>query len=76
MFKMGVALEEEPSDSQVHAEQWHLGIDTSQLRWESYVKAGYYVCLLCFCHFYVIECPLGRTESLLSKKIKWATCSG
>jgi galactokinase len=27
----------------VHAEEWHLDIDTKQLRWESYVKAGYYV---------------------------------
>jgi galactokinase len=27
----------------VHVEQWHLDIDTNQLRWESYVKAGYYV---------------------------------
>jgi hypothetical protein len=27
----------------VHVEEWHLDIDTKQLRWESYVKAGYYV---------------------------------
>lgn len=27
----------------VHAEEWHMDIDTKQLRWESYVKAGYYV---------------------------------
>lgn len=31
-----------PEDA-VHVEQWHLGIDPTQLRWESYVKAGYYV---------------------------------
>lgn len=31
-----------PEDA-VHVEQWHLDIDTNQLRWESYVKAGYYV---------------------------------
>jgi galactokinase len=30
-----------PEDA-VHVEQWHLGIDPTQLRWESYVKAGYY----------------------------------
>ena len=23
--------------------EWHLDIDTKELRWESYVKAGYYV---------------------------------
>ena len=38
----GVA-DSEVSDEQAHAEQWHLDIDTQQLRWESYVKAGYYV---------------------------------
>jgi len=26
-----------------HAEAWRLDIDTKELRWESYVKAGYYV---------------------------------
>jgi galactokinase len=31
-----------PEDD-VHVEEWHLDIDTKQLRWESYVKAGYYV---------------------------------
>jgi hypothetical protein len=30
-------------DDAVHIEEWHLDIDTKQLRWESYVKAGYYV---------------------------------
>lgn len=25
------------------SEEWDLGINTEQLRWESYVKAGYYV---------------------------------
>lgn len=33
----------EPSDSAVHAEPWHLEINPAELRWESYVKAGYYV---------------------------------
>lgn len=27
----------------VHAQSWHLDIDKNELRWESYVKAGYYV---------------------------------
>ncbi|KAK0205077.1 ribosomal protein S5 domain 2-type protein [Desarmillaria ectypa] len=29
-------------DEDVHAEEWHLEINTAELRWESYVKAGYY----------------------------------
>jgi hypothetical protein len=32
------------TDDQVHVEEWHLDINTKELRWESYVKAGYYVC--------------------------------
>jgi galactokinase len=31
------------TDEEVHVEGWHLDINTQQLRWESYVKAGYYV---------------------------------
>jgi hypothetical protein len=27
----------------LNAEGWHLDINTKELRWESYVKAGYYV---------------------------------
>lgn len=30
-------------ETAVHVEEWDLDIDTKQLRWESYVKAGYYV---------------------------------
>lgn len=41
MFK-GIS-DSEPGEDVVHVEQWHLDIDTSQLRWESYIKAGYYV---------------------------------
>lgn len=40
MFK-GIS-DSEPGEDVVHVEQWHLDIDTSQLRWESYIKAGYY----------------------------------
>ena len=36
-----------PTDEQVHVEEWRLDIDKKELRWESYVKAGYYV-RLCF----------------------------
>lgn len=31
------------SDEKAHVEGWHLDINTRELRWESYVKAGYYV---------------------------------
>jgi len=30
-------------EAKVHGERWHLDINTKELRWESYVKAGYYV---------------------------------
>ncbi|THV05088.1 galactokinase gal [Dendrothele bispora CBS 962.96] len=30
------------SEDQVHIEDWDLDINTKELRWESYVKAGYY----------------------------------
>ncbi|TFK36667.1 Galactokinase [Crucibulum laeve] len=32
----------EVGEDQVHVEGWHLDINTKELRWESYVKAGYY----------------------------------
>lgn len=37
---------EDVSDQNAHVEEWHLDINTKELRWESYVKAGYYVRLL------------------------------
>lgn len=33
-----------PGEDEVHAETWHFDINTKELRWDSYVKAGYYVC--------------------------------
>jgi galactokinase len=36
-----VAAEEE----EVHVEEWHMDINKKELNWESYVKAGYYVCM-------------------------------
>ncbi|KAH7913500.1 ribosomal protein S5 domain 2-type protein [Hygrophoropsis aurantiaca] len=36
-----VGTEDVPKDA-VHVEGWHLDIDKTELRWESYVKAGYY----------------------------------
>ncbi|EMD32074.1 hypothetical protein CERSUDRAFT_119060 [Gelatoporia subvermispora B] len=36
------ASEEKEAAKAVHAEPWHIDIDKKELRWESYVKAGYY----------------------------------
>lgn len=36
------AQQEQSAEDHVHASTWHLDIDPRQLRWESYVKAGYY----------------------------------
>lgn len=33
---------EEIGETKAHGERWHLDINTKELRWESYVKAGYY----------------------------------
>ena len=41
------AAEQADAASTVHAEaSWHLDINTRELRWDSYVKAGYYVSIL------------------------------
>ena len=41
------AAEEADAAATVHAESaWYLDIDKRELRWESYVKAGYYVSVL------------------------------
>ncbi|KAI0312445.1 galactokinase gal [Amylostereum chailletii] len=36
------SITEDPGVADVHVEEWHLDIDKKELRWESYVKAGYY----------------------------------
>ena len=36
------------SDRNAFVEGWHLDINTKELRWEGYVKAGYYVRMLPF----------------------------
>ncbi|EIN10114.1 Galactokinase [Punctularia strigosozonata HHB-11173 SS5] len=41
MFKRSES-DDQPPENAVHAEQWVLDIDKNELRWESYVKAGYY----------------------------------
>jgi hypothetical protein len=35
-----------PGEDEVHAETWHFDINIKELRWDSYVKAGYFVCPL------------------------------
>ncbi|KAF8754370.1 Galactokinase [Rhizoctonia solani] len=40
---MGQTVEAMEENRRSQPKEWHLGIDTSSLRWESYVKAGYYV---------------------------------
>lgn len=63
-----VAAPDAPSDVDADAETlpWHLDIDPPQLRWESYVKAGYYYHLTTFAtavtlvvHSYILDphCP-------------------
>ncbi len=52
MLKTGgpTAAEEADAAETVHAASaWQLDIDKSELRWESYVKAGYYVSTLLVC---------------------------
>ncbi|GLB40690.1 putative galactokinase galactose-binding signature [Lyophyllum shimeji] len=36
------SVSDEVGEDKVHVEGWHLDINTKELRWESYVKAGYY----------------------------------
>lgn len=38
------SVSQEIEEDKVHVEAWELDINTKELRWESYVKAGYYVC--------------------------------
>ena len=43
MLRAGVRREALASGQEhVHVKEWHLDIDPRELRWESYVKAGYY----------------------------------
>jgi len=39
---------EEVDEAPARVDGWHLDINTKELRWESYVKAGYYVCQIAF----------------------------
>lgn len=43
VFAPAVKEPQEVSDKAAHVESWHLDINPKELRWESYVKAGYYV---------------------------------
>jgi galactokinase len=46
---------EDVPDKNVRVEEWHLDINTKELRWESYVKAGYYVRTLPIENFYCVN---------------------
>jgi hypothetical protein len=48
IFAPEVRYPEEVGERQAHGERWYLDINTKELRWESYVKAGYYVRVLNF----------------------------
>ncbi|RDB29227.1 Galactokinase [Hypsizygus marmoreus] len=50
---------QEIGEDRVHAEEWHLDINTKELRWESYVKAGYYGVL----NHYFAPSDLATTQS-------------
>ncbi|KZT67489.1 Galactokinase [Daedalea quercina L-15889] len=39
---MPLTTEQKEAEGSVHPESWYLDIDKRELRWESYVKAGYY----------------------------------
>ena len=66
-------------EDMVRVQGWGLDINTKELRWESYVKAGYYVRLLFSSLLIVIDrayyCP-GRSGPLLRSWIKRTPCSG
>lgn len=61
--KIGVTEESkvEPTDEEVHVEEWHMDIDKKELRWESYVKAGYYVSP-CLHAIRALGCIYGRVR--------------
>ncbi|PPQ92591.1 hypothetical protein CVT25_007283 [Psilocybe cyanescens] len=42
VFAPAVKAPQEVNEQAAHVESWHLDINTKELRWESYVKAGYY----------------------------------
>ncbi|KAF8150116.1 galactokinase gal [Crassisporium funariophilum] len=42
VFAPASKIAEEVSDDDARVAAWHLDINTNELRWESYVKAGYY----------------------------------
>lgn len=64
--------EQKEAAGAVRAESWYLDINKRELRWESYVKAGYYVS-----DRYIFggrmmrqRASIGRTQSLLPSGIR------
>lgn len=75
----GCSDAEEPTDAEVHVEEWHLDIDKRELRWESYVKAGYFVRLfVCssWGHALIFRGTGGVEQVLPSVKVVGAPDSG
>lgn len=54
-FAPALTKYEDVSDKNLRVEGWHLDIDTKELRWESYVKAGYYVRILPIGNLYSVN---------------------
>ena len=69
------------SSSQASVGAWDLDIDTKELRWESYVKAGYYVDYYlifldcCLCSFYDFRECYRTTFRLKIQSLFQSTCS-
>ena len=64
--KLSVSGTDDIPECAVHVEEWHMDIDTKQLKWESYVKAGYYVSFLVHAVFaFADQTYIGCSESLL-----------
>ena len=66
------AAEEADAASAVHAEPaWHLDINTRELRWESYIKAGYYVREISTSAFNDIMTSAYRVSLVDSSPLRW-----
>lgn len=65
-------------EDEVHVEGWHLDINTKELRWESYVKAGYYVSPNCSTKEMCLLIAVERTfsQGVLSQYFSPTNASG
>jgi galactokinase len=66
----------DPTEEEVHVEEWHMDLDKTQLRWESYVKAGYFVSLPSKPLQFFVLTRSGRLEPFLPPiRDRRASCS-